>query len=211
MKKSTIFLATLFVSLNIFANDAIREAVIKFDAADELKDYYEVLNNFERIILQGDCDWIPYYYSSLCLIDIARQSELDKVDEYCDKADAYLEEADKLNPNNSEVYCLKALSASTRIKVNYEERGFSYVTLSNSLLEKAKSLNNLNPRFYYLKGMNTINLPAMMGGGNKAAMPFFEKALTLFNEQIELEETVNPHWGRSSCESIVQKLKTLTR
>lgn len=210
MKKGMIFLVALFVSLNIFANDPIREAVIKFDAAEELKDYYNVLNSFERIILQGDCDdWIPYYYSSLCLINIARQSELDKVDEYCDKADIYLEEADKLNPTNSEVYCLKALSASTRIMVNYEERGFRYVTLSNSLLEKAKSLNDLNPRYYYLKGMNTINLPAMMGGGVEAAMPFFKKALTLYKEQIELEDTVDPHWGRESCESIIYKLNNL--
>jgi len=155
-----IFLTALFVSLNVFANDAIPEAVKKFDAVEELKDYYDVLNDFERIISQGDCDWIPYYYSSLCLINIAGQSEPEKVDEYCDKADEYLKEADKLNPNNSEVYCLKALSASTRIRVNFEERGFRYVTLSNSLLEKAKSFNDSNPRIFYLKGMNTINLPA---------------------------------------------------
>ena len=206
MKKSIIFLIALFVSLNIFANDPIQEAVIKFKAAKEINEYYESLNNFERIMLQGDCDWIPYYYSSLCLINIARRSELDKVDEYCDKADTYLKEADKLDPNNSEVYCLKALSTSTRIKVNYEDRGFRYVTLSNSLLEKAESLNDSNPRALYLKGMNTINLPAMLGGGHEAARPYFEKALILFNEQIKLEETVNPHWGRSGCESIVQNL-----
>jgi len=209
MKRSIIFFTALFVSLNVFANDAIHEAVKEFDAVEELKDYYDVLNNFERIILQGDCDWIPYYYSSLCLINIARQSELEKVDEYCDKADEYLKEADKLNPNNSEVYCLKALSASTRIRVNFEERGFRYVTLSNSLLEKAKSFNDSNPRFFYLKGMNTVNLPAMMGGGPEAALPFFEKALALFKEQIELEKTVTPHWGRESCESIIEKLNNL--
>ena len=207
MKKSSILLIALFVSLNIFANNVIQEAVIKFDAAEEIKEYYDVLNSFERIILQGDCGWIPYYYSSLCLINIARQSDLDKVDGFCDKADTYLEEANRLEPDNAEIYCLKALSASTRISVNFEERGFRYVTLSNSLLEKAKSLNDSTPRYFYLKGMNTINLPTMMGGGPEAALPLFEKALTLFNEQLELDETVFPHWGRSSCESIVHSMK----
>lgn len=209
MKRILIFVTALFVSLNVFANDAIHEAVLKFDAAEKVNDYYDALNTFERIISQGDCDWIPYYYSSFCLINIARQSELDKVDLYCDKADQYLEEADKRNPNNSEVFCLKALVASTRIMVNQQERGFEYVSLSNSFLGKAEALNNSNPRVFYLKGMNTINLPATFGGGPKAAKPLFEKALGLFKEQAELEETVTPHWGRNTCEAIVDKLSNL--
>ena len=209
MKKSLIFLIALFISLNLLANSAIHEAVKKFETAEKINEYYDALNSFERIILQGDSDWIPYYYSSLCLINIARYSELDKIDEYCDKADEYLKKAENLEPNNSEIYCLKALSASTRIAVNYKERGFRYVTLSNSLLEKAESLNKSNPRVFYLKGMNTVNLPAMLGGGSEAAMPLFEKALALFKEQMELEETINPHWGRDSCESIIAKLNNL--
>lgn len=207
MKNLVIILFTLIIPQILLANQPLLDAITFFEKATEKSDYFESLNKFERIISLGNSDWLPYYYSSFCLTSMARICDIEKVDEYCDNAESFLEKAIKLDPDSSEIFCLKAMIASTRIRVNYEERGFRYVILSHSFLEKAESLNDNNPRIYYLKGMNTYNTPAAIGGGAKAAMPYFEKALTLFNKQIELENSVRPHWGRLSCEEIINVLK----
>lgn len=207
-KKYFFIIVGILLMSSSLANKPLKNAVAEFDSTNQVKGYFQSLNKFERIISFDKDNWIPYYYSALCLLNIAMESEQGEIDEYCDKADDYIEKADSLKPNNSEIYCLKALTASVRISVSPEERGFRFVTLSNSYLSKAQNLNNSNPRVYYLKGMNTINMPPMMGGGIDAAMKHFENALKLFNKEQKVQDnSILPHWGYKSCESVVEKLK----
>jgi len=114
--------------------------------------------------------------------------------------------AEDISPNNSEIYCLKALSATIRINVNPTVRGFQYVLKSNNHLKEAEFLDNSNPRVYYLKGINTLNSPAIMGGGAKSAKPHFVKAVELYEMQDAIGDKKLPDWGYVSSKTMLERI-----
>ena len=62
-------------------------------------------------------------------------------------------------------------------------------------LAKAKELNPDNPRIYYLQGTSKRFTPKMFGGGKKAALPYFEKAETLFAKESS-DDITKISWGK---------------
>ena len=207
MKNVIVLLVVFLFSVNTFGSSPLEKAVDEFNKANDVNGFFESLNNFERLIAMDSDNWISYYYAAFSLINIAMQSEVEKIDEYCDKADYYLQKADNVNPDNSEIFCLKALSATTRISVAPASRGFQYVSKSNSHLGKAEALDNSNPRVHYLKGMNTLNSPPVMGGGAKAAMPHFAKAVELYKTADATKDKLLPAWGHGNSKAILERIR----
>jgi len=120
------------------------------------------------------------------------------IDTYCDKAELFIKKADSMNPNNSEIYTLKAQIASARISVNPMTRGQKYGPESATIREKAKELDPTNPRPYYLEGTALFYTPPMFGGGKDKAKPAFEKALNLY-ETFKPASSIAPSWGKGSA------------
>jgi hypothetical protein len=116
----------------------------------------------------------------------------------------YLNKADSMKPNNSEIYALKSQVAGARISVNPMTRGQKYGTESAVLREKAKELDPTNPRPHYLEGTALFYTPAMFGGGKDKAKPAFEKSLKLF-ETFKPSSSLMPSWGKRSAEYFLKK------
>jgi hypothetical protein len=161
-------------------------------------------NMFERIANAEKKEWLPNYYAAYCNVNMSYTGKNDMVDTYCDKADMLIKKADSLNPNNSEIYALKAQIASARISVNPMSRGQKYGPQAKELREKAKSLDNTNPRPYYLDGMAFFYTPTMFGGGKDKAKIAYEKALALF-ETFKPASGIAPRWGKGSTEYFLKK------
>lgn len=209
MKKTTSILAAIFLTVTAFAQNAkyiatMEKNVAALDTTFKNDQLQTLANTFERIASAEKAEWLPNYYAAYCNVNMSYNTKGDAIDTFCDRAEKYLHVADSLNPNNSEIYTLKAQIASARISVNPMSRGQKYGTISGELREKAKELDNTNPRPYYLEGTAYYFTPPMFGGGKDKAKPVFEKAKGMF-ETFKPASSIAPRWGKNSTEYFLKE------
>ena len=89
---------------------------------------------------------------------------------------------------------------------NPQKYGQSYSAKANELLQKAKELNNINPRAEFLLAENVYYRPAQYGGGKKVALPLFEKAAVLFRKQ-NTDSYLMPVWGEQTNAKMINQCK----
>jgi len=155
----------------------------------------QLANTFERIAGAESKEWLPNYYAAYCYsMSVFMTTDKKDIDQYMDKADALLNKADSLNPNNSEVVTLKGLVCVGRIMVNPMARGKKYGPISNDYYEKAKKLDDSNPRPYFLQGQSAFHTPKMFGGGKDKAKAFLEIAVVKY-KTFKPASAIAPHWG----------------
>ncbi|MEM1134448.1 MAG: hypothetical protein AAGI07_01320 [Bacteroidota bacterium] len=183
---------------------AMQNNIQILDTAESENVFKTLANNFERIAFAEKDKWLPHYYVAFSKINQAiYTNDISQVDILINKADDFIKKAEQLSSDNSEIYVLKALAYSSRIRVDFMVRGPQYVTKSNSYLRKASELDRNNPRAYYLLGQNVYNTPVDFGGGAKSARKLFDVAAQLFKNNTSTEKTIYPHWGRESLEEIL--------
>lgn len=191
-----------------FMNNQIQ----RLDTSRTQEEFLSLQTGFERCAQKAKIFWQPYYYSAYTKVYAAYlEKDKSKIDAICDDATYYIDKADSLAPDNSEIYCIKAMIATARIKVDFMERGMKYVSLSSSLLKKALELDKDNPRAYYLLGQNLYNTPQGLGGDKEKAQKFFAKAGALYAAQMSKEQTIEPHWGRADVEKMIQRNKEVAK
>jgi hypothetical protein len=71
----------------------------------------------------------------------------------------------------------------------------------------AKENNADNPRIYFLKATSTFFTPKMFGGGAKKALPYFEKADSLFAKESK-DDIAKPFWGKEANDEFMKQAKT---
>jgi hypothetical protein len=209
MKKIVSIAVVMCITLTVAAQNkkyiaAMEKNVATLDTTRDAVLLQGLANNFERIGSAEKSEWLPAYYTAYCYVNMTYAVKGDEIDTYCDKADKFIHVADSMNPNNSEIYTLKAQIASARISVNPMSRGQKYGTISGELIEKAKGFDKTNPRPYYLQGTSYFYTPPMFGGGKDKAKPVFQKSLELF-ETFKPESTIAPHWGKSAALYFLKK------
>lgn len=187
---------------------ALTSLIVQMDSAETVQANLQTANGFVRVAQAEKTQWLPYYYGALCTVLAAfDEPDLTKVDPLCLQATQLIDESDRLSPGNSEVYCVKAMIALARIKVNMMARGLENVLLAQDQLEKAMQFDEHNPRVYFLLGQQTFNTPERLGGSKKEALAYFEKALTLFEEQRDRTQTTQVHWGRRTTERMAGRCR----
>ena len=200
MKK--IFTLAILITINFYGFgqnskfvSSMEKNLSTMDTAQNMATYRSLSNSFERIANAEKKEWLPDYYIAFCYIMMANlETNNNLVDDYCDKADAFLNKADSLKPNNSEIYVLKGWAASSRIKVEPMTRGMKYGLTSSNLQEKAKSLDPSNPRPYFMLGMGKYYTPSAFGGGKDKALPLFTEAVNKF-KTFKPSSNIMPKWG----------------
>lgn len=210
MKKLIVSACFLIVSMTGFTQSEKFTAAMKKNLAaidSSFKDQASLLNlgnNFERIATAEKTQWLAYYYAAFCQVNVGfMEKDKDKVDAIADKAEALINTADSLSPNNSEISCIKSMIASCRLMVNPMQRYMEYGKESAANLEAAIQQDPTNPRPYYLKGTNLKYTPEQFGGGCKKAKPVLQTALekyTTFKPANEL----NPDWGKQIVEKMLK-------
>ena len=174
---------------------AMSQLVTYSDTAKSI-DNLKLANSFGRIADTEKTKWLPFYYASLfATLESLKQTSLGQIDPLCEQATQYLDQADKLAPNNSEVYCLRGLIALSRIKVNQTARGMAGLMEAQQALETANKLDPANPRVYHMLGQQAFNTPQAFGGSKEKALQYFEKALSLLEAQQDRQSTIEVHWG----------------
>lgn len=202
MKKWILCLAISGLSMPVFAQSDRYMAAMEKNVAlvnnTSSSDSLQMLsNNFQRIAETERTQWLPYYYAGFCQAMIAfQETDMSKVDGYADQAESFVQKADSLSPNNSEIVCLKSMVASSRIKVDPASRGQQYGMESGEDLQTAQGLDPSNPRVYFLQGESKFYTPANYGGGKDAAKPLFQKALEKY-ASFKPKSDIDPSWGEA--------------
>jgi hypothetical protein len=106
------------------------------------------------------------------------------VDAIADKATELIAKADSLNPNNSEISCIKSMIASCHMMVDPMTRWQQYGMESSSNMQAAMTQDPTNPRPYFLKGQGLKYTPEQFGGGCTTAKKLHKKYLTTVNNLL---------------------------
>lgn len=207
--KRLVLLALVSTCLSAFAQnkkylDAMEKNVAAVDTSRTMEQLQPLENNFERIANAEKKEWLPYYYAAYSNVMMTYEVKGNAIDTYCDKADALVNKADSLNPNNSEIISLKAQITAARISVNPMSRGQKYGGEAHALREKAKSLDPTNPRPWFLEGMSLFYTPSMFGGGKDKAKVAYTKALELFGK-FKPASSIHPRWGQRTTEYFLKQ------
>jgi hypothetical protein len=211
MKKVFFSIAILFsLSLASFAQSEKYTAAMKNNIAaidTSFKNPANLLslaNNFERIATAEKNQWLAYYYAAFCQVNFGfMEQDKDKVDNIADKATDFINKADSLMPNNSEISCIKSMIASCHMMVNPMQRWQEYGAESNGNMEKAMQQDPANPRPFYLKGQGLKFTPEQFGGGCKTAKPELQTSLDKYAAFKPASE-LHPNWGKSQVEQLIK-------
>ena len=186
----------------------MEKSVLMLDTASKASTYQMLMNNFERIASVEKDKWLPYYYAGYCAAMLTyKERDLNMIDAKADKADLFIQSADALSPENSEVNCIKAMIAFSRINVDFMARGPKYSTLAHELLLNAQKIDPNNPRSYLLIGQSKYGTPEQFGGDKKLARKLFDKAVALYASPNQ--NFIEPHWGKKDAESLLAKCQQL--
>jgi hypothetical protein len=205
----SLLLVFLFIGSS-FAQDryetGMKSTLAKMEDCKTPNDYLKVANGFERIAAAEKDKWLPYYWGALnCVLASYGDSSTTRKDLYLDRADKYINKADSLEPDNSEIFTLKGMIAQARMQVDPMNRWQKYGAEANKFFTKAIQADTLNPRPEYLIGVGLYYTPAQFGGGPQAAKPILEKSLAKFNQFVSKDDLL-PHWGKEQVEQYLKMI-----
>ncbi|MBC7868090.1 MAG: hypothetical protein H7X88_11210 [Gloeobacteraceae cyanobacterium ES-bin-316] len=164
-------------------------------------------NNFERIAEAEKTQWLPYYYAAFCQVNYGfMEADKSKTDMLANKATELINKADVLNPNNSEISCIRSMIASCHMMVDPMQRYMQYGAESEKQLAAAKQQDPTNPRPELLVGQGLKYTPEQFGGGCKTATVQLEAAMKKF-ETFKPATPMHPDWGKEIAAGIIAECK----
>lgn len=192
--------ASILFSANTIAQtmeEALQKTLMTFDTTRDMTLKQAQANRLGLIAKKWNDQWVTHYYNAYGKTMMAyMEQDPAKKDAYLDDADNAIEEAKSLlGKEDDEIYVMQAMIASARIGADPRNRWKEYGKRFDDNLREAKELNEENPRIYYLKGTSTFYRPKAFGGGAKKALPYFEKAKSLFEKESDTD-VKDPYWGK---------------
>lgn len=188
--------------------EPLKKTFLAFDTTQDVQKKIEASNKMTMIAKKWSGEWAPHFYNAYSKATLSYMETDEK------KRDAYVDEADKelgeavaiLGKDNDETYVMAAMLANARMAVDGRNRWQKYGKIFDENLEKAKAINENNPRIYYLKGVSKFFTPKMFGGGKKAAISYFEKADGLFAKETDADMN-KPFWGKVQTAYFIAQCK----
>jgi hypothetical protein len=157
---------------------------------------------FERIGEAEKDKWLPYYYAAYANYMTGWMNPKADKDKVGEKSKELITKAEVLEPENSELYCMKQMVAIMQMTVDPMSRWQSYGAEARADIEKAIKADPNNPRIYYLNGQTLMNTPEAFGGGKAVAKKLFEKALELY-KTFKPASAFHPDWGKEQTEKLL--------
>jgi len=179
-------------------------------AATTVQDYENAGNYFDGLSTSKPKEWLAPLYAGLCYVLASFHATDSKLkDQWCDKAQTYLDSADVRNADESETASVQAFLYQARIDVSPMERGLEYSRKADAEIKKAEADNSSDPRPYFLYAMNVYYTPKIFGGGAEKALPLFEEAADKF-KAFKPAMPFMPHWGEQQNLEMIEKCKSIT-
>jgi hypothetical protein len=172
-------------------------------------EYLQIVDQFKEIENTYPDQWLPHYYQAQAMAMASlNEKDIPTIDGNLDRAQEAIEKADSIQPDESEIYVIKALVNLGRITVDPAGRSALYFEAVSTDLSKAKELDPKNPRAHFLHALFTLYLPEFLGGGPAGAKPLFLDAAEKF-KTFENPDPLWPDWGEDLNQDELEKLKDL--
>ena len=130
----------------------------------------------------------------------------DKTDPAADKAEGWLNKAEALSKDNSEIFIVKKMIATLRLMGDPMNRYMTYGPEGAQALETAKKLNPDNPRAYVLEALDKYYTPEQFGGSKDEAKQLFQEALKKYGT-FKPETPIHPNWGQTLVNAMLAQMK----
>ncbi len=220
MKKGLLLLLSSALMVSVFAQSekyvkAMEPKVALLDSNNTPDTWKDLANSFERIADAEKTQWMPYYYAAFANVMAGTLSmPMDGsfgdnsaiADPYADKAEQLINKAAEMSQENSEIFCVIKMIHSLRMMGNAMARYMTEGPKASAALDKAKALNENNPRAYILEGQDKFYTPEQFGGSKEEAKKLFEKANGIFMTS-KPGSSIEPQWGRSQVAYFLLQLK----
>ena len=205
MKQLLIIISMFFcgiVSAQSKYEAAMTRGLEQLKAAKSADDMSTTSAFFERV---GDAEkdkWLPYYYAAYSNYLIGWMNPKADKDKVAEKSNDLITKAEAIEPNNTELFCLRQMTATLQMVVDPMSRWQTYGTQASNAIENAIKADPNNPRCYYLKGQNLMNTPEAFGGGKAVAKKLFEKAVALY-DTFKPASPFHPNWGKEQTDKLL--------
>ncbi len=210
MYKALLFTLCVALGVNLHAQtdekftQAMEKLLEKFDTAESAEELQASANAFERVGNAEAGQWLPWYYSAYSNIMMSfMQEDLALVDPLLDKADKQVARAEALSPENPEIFVLKSMAASARIRVDFN-RGMQYGPAASGYATRATTLQDGNPRGWLQLGQQLLYTPEQFGGGPARGCPLLQKSKERF-ATFQPESSIHPSWGAEYLEGVIKE------
>ncbi len=193
---------------------ALKNALGIMKEAKEGEDFIKAANAFERIASVEKDKWEPLYYLGFIkTIGAFNAADKTAAGEELQSLTTRLNEALEFtdvksnNKAQSEIHALIAMMYSARMMANPMALGSQLAPLNQQHLDLAITSNANNPRAYLLQAQNLFYTPEAFGGDKKRAKLLAQKAMDLFNEEANQQDSDDdfmPTWGKDQAENLIK-------
>lgn len=205
MKQLLVIISMFFAGMVMSQSKyeaAMARGLEQFKSAKSAEDMTAASAFFERVAEAEKDKWLPYYYAAYTNYVTAWMNQKSDKDKVAGKSNDLITKAEALEPNNSELFCLRQMTATLQMLVDPMSRWQSYGTEASNAVEKAIKADPNNPRSYYLKGQNLMGTPEAYGGGKAVAKKLFEKSVELY-KTFQPASPFHPNWGKEETEKLL--------
>lgn len=207
MRKYVFSFALGLMSLVTYAQanyeKVMTEKISRLEATRSPEDLQILANDFQRIAEKEKDKWQPSYYTALAYIQKGRSQMQNgnnaALEETADQAQKFVDAAESLEKNNSEIHLLQKMIYSLKMMVNPMERFRTFGSKAEEELKKAEQLDPSNPRVTLIKAEDVYYTPEQFGGSKTKGMELFKTALEKFNA-FKPKTVLDPNWGKMEAQ-----------
>lgn len=207
MRKYVLSFALGLMSLVSYAQSnyekAMTEKINKLEATRSPEELQALANDFQRIADKEKDKWQPSYYTALAYIQKGRSQmqngNNEALETAADQAQKFVDAAESLEKNNSEIHLLQKMIYSLKMMVNPMERFRTFGAKAEEELKKAEQLDPSNPRVTLIKAEDTYYTPEQFGGSKTKGMELFKTSLEKFNT-FKPKTALDPNWGKTEAQ-----------
>ena len=172
------------------------EAVTKGDPKDILR----VRAGFAALLAAEPDSPVLNYWVALCgwrALPMVTETDKEAAKKLCKESIAACDRVLAGKPKHADAIALKAALQALSLAFNPS----AAMSLGPEMIEsyaKAETLEPDNARVQLFKGINTLHMPAFIGGGPAKAKPIFERAIALADAS-SARDTSAGNWGRADA------------
>ncbi|WP_435525539.1 hypothetical protein [Chryseobacterium indoltheticum] len=135
---------------------------------------------------------------------INERGKMQDMDAVADQAQKYIDVAENLEKENSEIHLLQKMVYSLKMMVNPQERYMTFGMKAREELGKAEKFEPNNPRVTLIKAEDIYFTPEQYGGSKTKGMEMFKTALEKFNS-FKPKTALDPNWGKEEAEYFISQ------
>ncbi len=201
--KKIILVLSFVITASINAQDAYTKGMQRaFQLWGEGKTV-EASNMFERIANAEMDNWLPYYYvASINTIASFGEKDKEKLTQALEKAQEYIDMANRISPDNPEILVQQAMIHTAWIAFDGATYGMTLSGKVEAIYSQALELAPYNPRVVFSKAEWNMGSAKYFGKDTAPYCKDVERSLKLF-DTFKAESDFHPSWGRERAEEVL--------